>query len=57
MPDVMFISNTNLRHLERMQFEGAPDLIVEVVFPDSQTRDRREKPRILKILTGKGIGP
>jgi Uma2 family endonuclease len=53
----MFISNTNLRHLERMQFEGAPDLIVEVVFPDSQTRDRREKPRILKILTGKGIGP
>jgi len=43
MPDLMFISNTNLRHLERMQFDGAPDLIVEVVSNDSQTRDRREK--------------
>jgi Uma2 family endonuclease len=43
MPDLMFISNTNLRHLERMQFDGAPDLIVEVVSKDSQTRDRREK--------------
>jgi len=43
MPDLMFISNTRSRFLERMQFEGAPDLIVEVVSPDSQTRDRREK--------------
>jgi len=43
MPDLMFISNSNLRHLQRMQLEGAPDLIVEVVSPESQTRDRREK--------------
>ena len=43
MPDLMFISTANSRHLQRMQFEGAPDLIVEVVSADSQTRDRREK--------------
>jgi Uma2 family endonuclease len=43
MPDLMFISTARSRFLERMQFEGAPDLIVEVVSPDSQTRDRREK--------------
>jgi Uma2 family endonuclease len=43
MPDLIFVSNARARFLERMQFEGAPDLIVEVVSPDSQTRDRREK--------------
>jgi Uma2 family endonuclease len=43
MPDLMFISTARSRFLERMQFDGAPDLIVEVVSADSQTRDRREK--------------
>ena len=43
MPDLMFISVANSRHLQRMQFEGAPDLIVEVVSADGQSRDRREK--------------
>ena len=43
MPDLMFISNAQTKHLQRMQFEGVPDLIVEVVSADSQSRDRREK--------------
>jgi Uma2 family endonuclease len=43
MPDLMFISTARSRFLQRMQFEGAPDLIVEVVSPESQTPDRRVK--------------
>jgi Uma2 family endonuclease len=43
MPDLMFISTARTKQLERTQFEGAPDLIVEVVSRDSQSRDRREK--------------
>jgi Uma2 family endonuclease len=42
-PDVFFARNERLHLLEKTQFNGAPDLIVEVVSPDSQTRDRREK--------------
>jgi Uma2 family endonuclease len=42
-PDLIFISNEQLKALERNVFDGAPDLIVEVVSPESQSRDRREK--------------
>ncbi len=42
-PDVFFIPTAKADLIERMQFNGAPDLIVEVVSPDSQTRDRRTK--------------
>ena len=42
-PDV-FVIPTAKRHLvRRMEFEGVPDLIVEVVSPDSESRDRVEK--------------
>jgi Uma2 family endonuclease len=42
-PDLFFASKSRLHLLEETQFNGAPDLIVEVISPDSQTRDRREK--------------
>jgi Uma2 family endonuclease len=42
-PDVMFISKNRLPNPEDTHFEGAPDLIVEVVSWESQNRDRREK--------------
>jgi Uma2 family endonuclease len=42
-PDIFFVSNSRLHLLERNQCKGAPDLVVEIVSPDSQSRDRREK--------------
>jgi Uma2 family endonuclease len=42
-PDVYFIRAAQAALIERMQFNGVPDLIVEVVSPDSQTRDRQTK--------------
>ena len=43
LPDIFFASTSRLNLVERHQFNGAPDLIVEVVSPDGQTRDRRVK--------------
>ncbi len=42
-PDLFLVPPAHAHLLERMQFNGVPDLIVEVVSPDSQTRDRRTK--------------
>jgi Uma2 family endonuclease len=42
-PDVIFISRSRLPKPEDTHFEGAPDLIIEVVSWDSQNRDRRDK--------------
>jgi Uma2 family endonuclease len=42
-PDIMFISKERSALLEEFQVNGAPDLIVEIVSPESQSRDRREK--------------
>jgi Uma2 family endonuclease len=42
-PDIIFISNRRLRLVKGAHFEGGPDLIVEIVSPESQSRDRREK--------------
>lgn len=42
-PDVVFISNKRKSNLRYAHLEGAPDLIVEIISPDSQSRDRREK--------------
>ena len=42
-PDIIFISNRQLRMVRTAHFEGGPDLIVEIVSSDSQSRDRREK--------------
>jgi Uma2 family endonuclease len=45
VPDVMFVAKGRLGLVEKNHFEGAPDLAVEVVSPDSETRDRRDKLR------------
>jgi Uma2 family endonuclease len=43
LPDLFFVSSARLSLIERMQCNGAPDLVVEIISPDSQSRDRREK--------------
>lgn len=43
IPDLMFISKGNKGQLKRTEFDGAPDLVVEIVSPDSVVRDWREK--------------
>jgi Uma2 family endonuclease len=45
VPDLMFVAKGRLGLLEKNHFEGAPDLAVEIVSPDSETRDRRDKVR------------
>jgi Uma2 family endonuclease len=42
-PDVMFVSNAKLSKLRPTYLDGAPDLIMEIVSPDSMTRDWRDK--------------
>jgi Uma2 family endonuclease len=42
-PDLFFIAKEREHLMRRMYFEGAPDLAIEIVSPDSQSRDRREK--------------
>jgi Uma2 family endonuclease len=42
-PDIIFIAEERIPAPEVTHFEGAPDLIVEVVSWESQNRDRREK--------------
>jgi len=43
VPDLMFVSNARAKLIKQNHIEGAPDLIVEIVSPDSESRDRREK--------------
>jgi Uma2 family endonuclease len=42
-PDIMFVATANLDRIKRINVEGPPDLIIEIISPDSQSRDRREK--------------
>jgi Uma2 family endonuclease len=43
VPDLMFISKARQHLVQKNHIEGAPDLAMEIVSPDSQTRDRRKK--------------
>lgn len=43
IPDIAFISQANLTSLFTTYFEGAPDLVIEIVSPDSVARDWRDK--------------
>ena len=43
VPDVMFISKDRADIVRESHIEGAPDLVVEVVSPDSLERDWRDK--------------
>jgi Uma2 family endonuclease len=42
-PDILFLSNERLHQIRETYVEGAPDLAVEIVSPDSVVRDWREK--------------
>ncbi len=43
VPDLFFIANERLGLLQVNHFEGAPDLIIEIVSPESRSRDLRDK--------------
>jgi len=43
VPDLFFISKVNLARIRPTFINGPPDLTIEIVSPDSQNRDRREK--------------
>lgn len=43
VPDLSFISKTNLGRLQSNHFDGPPDLAIEVVSPDSRDRDWQDK--------------
>jgi Uma2 family endonuclease len=42
-PDLFFVSNARLERLHRTHFQGGPNLVIEIISPESQSRDRREK--------------
>jgi len=42
-PDILFVSTANLPRLKQTHLEGPADLVVEIISPDSRTRDRGEK--------------
>jgi Uma2 family endonuclease len=42
-PDVMFIAKSRMRLLRPTYLDGAPDLTFEIVSPDSESRDWRDK--------------
>ena len=42
-PDLCFVAKERLGIIRRNHVEGAPDLIIEIVSPDSEARDWREK--------------
>ena len=43
VPDLLFVSRERTEIIRENHVEGAPDLIVELVSPDSEERDWREK--------------
>jgi Uma2 family endonuclease len=43
VPDIWFLSNQRRALLRATHLDGPPDLIVEIVSPDSEARDWREK--------------
>ena len=43
VPDLMFVAKDRLHNLRHAHLEGPPDLVIEIVSPDSVVRDWREK--------------
>src|SRR5687768_7703726 len=43
VPDILFVDKARLDIVKGTRIEGAPNLIVEIISPDSQARDWREK--------------
>jgi Uma2 family endonuclease len=42
-PDILFVSRSRASIIKRTFVDGAPDLVMEIVSPDSEGRDWREK--------------
>lgn len=42
-PDILFVAKENLHRLKPTFVDGAADLVIEIVSPESQTRDRGDK--------------
>lgn len=42
-PDLLFVAKSNSHLVRETYFDGSPDLVVEIVSADSQSRDYREK--------------
>ncbi|MGH9427482.1 MAG: Uma2 family endonuclease, partial [Terriglobia bacterium] len=42
-PDILFLSNQNLGRLKDHYLDGPADLVIEIVSPDSRSRDRKVK--------------
>ena len=45
VPDLLFVARNRLELLRPTYLDGAPDLVMEIISTDSQSRDRREKYR------------
>jgi Uma2 family endonuclease len=43
VPDVLFVEKSRLDIIRRNHLEGPPDWAIEIVSPESQSRDRRDK--------------
>lgn len=43
VPDLVFVSNENLAIVKEENIQGAPDLVIEVLSPGSEKRDREVK--------------
>ena len=43
MPDLIFTARKHLDRLKSTYLDGAPDLVIEIISPESQSRDRRDK--------------
>lgn len=44
-PDLLFVTNEHLGRLKKTYLDGPADLVVEIVSPESQERDRSDKVR------------
>lgn len=42
-PDVLFIAKNNLANLRKTYLDGPADLVIEIISPESETRDRQTK--------------
>jgi Uma2 family endonuclease len=42
-PDILFVANEHLSRLKKNHLEGAADLVVEIISPESRARDRGDK--------------
>ncbi len=45
-PDILFISNARMGIIGAKNIQGAPDLVVEVISPSTESRDRNDKARL-----------